>query len=68
MSAVSQFTVMYIVLAATIALDDANDDEQEDEEGKSENHADEPSGSGNAVVSLWHDHDILKREFFNYFL
>lgn len=35
LSTVSQFTVVHIVLAASIALNDANDDEQEDEKGES---------------------------------
>jgi hypothetical protein len=55
---VGQFTVVHVVFASAVALDDADDDEQEDEEGKSEDHADEPAGGGDAVFAMRHDYNV----------
>lgn len=60
LASIGQFSVVHVVLAATIALDDADDAEEEDEEGKGENHADEPAGSCDAVFAWWSDEDIWK--------
>jgi hypothetical protein len=61
LTSVGEFSVVHVVLAAAIALDDADDAEEEDEEGKGENHADEPAGGGDAVFAWWSDENICKR-------
>lgn len=57
LASVGHLTIVHIIFATAVALDDADDDEQEDEEGKSENHADEPSGGRDAsVITGHHNH------------
>lgn len=58
LTAIGQLTIVHVVLATAVALDDANDDEKEDEEGKCEDHPDEPSGSDDASVAVLHRNDI----------
>lgn len=58
LTAIGQLTIVNVVLAATVSLDDANDHKEKDEEGKSEDHADEPARSCDAVISLRHHDDI----------
>lgn len=58
LTAIGQFAVMHVVLAAAVALDDADDDEQENQEGQCQDHSDEPSSGDDTVVALWNHHDI----------
>jgi hypothetical protein len=61
LTTVGELSVMNIVLATAVALDDANDAQEEDEEGKSEEHSNEPSCSSDAIVTWRRNyHTILK--------
>jgi hypothetical protein len=55
LSTVGEFSVVNVILATAVALDDANDDQEKDKEGKSEEHSNEPSCRCDAVVSRWPD-------------
>ena len=58
LTAVGQFSVVHVVFATAVALNNADDDKKEDEEGESKNHADEPAGSSDTIVTMWHNHNI----------
>jgi hypothetical protein len=58
LSSVSQFSVVHVVFATSVALDDATDDKKKKKEHESENHADEPASSRDAVAAWWDYHDI----------